>query len=271
MAYKLTALDIDGTLVNDEGIMSERTKRTLLDAIEAGHKIAISTGRPPVGVKEICDRLGVNLPVISYHGGLVTDEAGKVVHSDIINKDDLHFIYELAKDYDQTIHIWTLDGRFVTNRMDRFTLKYMDRMGYREGKIYDCIKDPSLLDVPAMKIMWHGEIEDIQKIKAEVHERVKHLPVNDYHARPFYIEFVSEHIHKGVALDKLAGYYHVAQDEVIAMGDGDNDIPMLIYAGLGVAMENAPEDVKAVSDIVAPSNNDDGVAWMLDKYVLKRG
>lgn len=269
--YKLTALDIDGTLVDDNGVMSARTRKTLLDAMDAGHKVAICTGRPPVGVREIRDALGRDIPIISYHGGLVTDENGAVVYSDTLRQEDKMFLYELAKEYDQTIHIWTLDGKFVTNRVDKFSLKYMDRMGYRGGTIYNCTEDPSLLELPAMKLMWHGEIPDIQSIKGEVHERVKHLPISDYHARPFYIEFVSKHIQKGVALGKLAEHYGIKQSEVIAMGDGDNDIPMIEYAGLGVAMENAPDDVKRYANLIAPTNNDDGVAWVLDKYVLNRG
>jgi Cof subfamily protein (haloacid dehalogenase superfamily) len=118
------------------------------------------------------------------------------------------------------------------------------------------------------KILWSDEVEKIEQYNREVG---KHLSdnVNFHPSRPYFLEFVDINASKAIAMERLGEYYGIDRSEMIAVGDGYNDLSMIEYAGLGVAMANSPDYVKEKADYITLSNEEDGVAHVINKFILK--
>jgi hypothetical protein len=117
------------------------------------------------------------------------------------------------------------------------------------------------------KLLWYDEIERINAFEKEMHDLLG-PSVNFHTSQPFFLEFVDVNASKAIALEKLGAYYGIQREEMIAIGDGFNDLSMIEYAGLGVAMENAPEEIKRIADYVTLSNENDGVAYVIEQFIL---
>jgi hypothetical protein len=117
------------------------------------------------------------------------------------------------------------------------------------------------------KMLWYDEIERINAFEKEMQNKLG-ASVNFHTSQPIYLEFVDINASKAIALEKMGEYYGIKREEMIAVGDGFNDLSMIEYAGLGVAMDNAPDGVKRASDFVTLSNEDDGVAYVIEKFIF---
>ena len=120
------------------------------------------------------------------------------------------------------------------------------------------------------KILLIGGIDDIQEVRRCVEAGGLAEKVNFYTSKPQFLEFINKETSKGDAMARIGEMYGIRREEMIAIGDGCNDIPMLEYAGLGVAMANAGEEVRAKADYVTLSNEEDGVAAVIEKFILNR-
>jgi len=136
-----------------------------------------------------------------------------------------------------------------------------------EPQVYTDVKE--LIDIGVSKVLWYDEIERIKEFERRL-DGLLNLTVNFYTSQPFYLEFVDQNVSKAVALEKMGEYYGITREEMIAVGDGFNDLAMIEYAGLGVAMGNAPEEVKNAADYVTLSNDEDGVAKVIEVFILNQ-
>ncbi len=265
MAYKLMAVDIDGTLLDDNSRLTENTKKTIRLGVEIGLIFTIATGRPIQGVEYLNKMLDLDLPFITYNGAMVVMGRSKeILYEQKLSPTDTKDIVELGLKYGVTVMVWKDNGLFVP-LMDARVEEYK-HISNVEPVLISNIQE--LTRNGATKVLWYGEEEEIQKYQKEMAGLLSDH-VNYHTSRPYFLEFVDKNASKAIAMEKLGEHYGIKQSEMIAVGDGYNDLSMIEYAGLGVAMGNAPDDIKEKADYVTLSNEEDGVAHVIREFVLK--
>lgn len=266
--YKLIAVDLDGTLVRSDQSISQRTIDTLVHLQKMGVKVTVASGRPTYGTAHVADTLRLDEfggYVMSYNGGEIYDWSTKSrMHAQTLNKDIIPYIYIYAKEhglpvmtyFDKEVVSEVEDDEYINYSVmrNRMTLRRVDDFvtTVQGADIVKCIivGDPTLL--PAMET----ELRETLKGKAGV-----------FRSEPFFLEMVPEGIDKAKGLSILLNKIGVKREELIAFGDGYNDISMIEFAGMGVAMENAAKEIKNAADFVTRSNNDDGIVYALEKFI----
>ncbi|MGL5379862.1 sugar-phosphatase [Clostridium sp.] len=268
--YKLIALDMDGTLLREDKSVSERTKKTIQEARDMGVTVVLATGRPIEGVRRYLEELkmlGENDYVLSYNGALVQKTKNKEAVSEIaLSGSDVHYLHNLSKELGVNIHAFSEKQGLITPKNSKYTEveATINEIKVTEVDFTKVDKDDVII-----KIMMIDEPEilgaAIEKLPKEVYE--KYTVVK---STPYFLEFLNKEANKGTGVELLANHLGIKREEVITMGDAGNDLHMIEYAGLGVAMENAFEEVKKAADYITDSNNNDGVAKAIEKFVLNK-
>lgn len=263
MKYKLIAVDIDGTLLNSQGILTKRTRDTIHRLWKDGIHFAISTGRPIQGVMPLVEEIGLDLPLITYNGSMVlTATTREVIYQRVMEPHAVRDVYALGESLGVTMLLWS-NNRLYTNRVNEKS-KYYSKITNTELERIDSLET---LEKETTKILWHDEVERINELLASIPGRFNNESVVYHTSRPYFLEFVDKEASKAIAIEVLSKSYSITRDQVMAIGDSYNDISMLEYAGLGVAMGNAPEDIKKVADVITATCDEDGVAEAIEKYV----
>ena len=275
MMYKMIALDMDGTLLNDEKKVSNRNKRAIEKADDFGVKIVVSTGRLFTSASFFGEMIGVKSPIISSNGAYIREkDRDEVIYERLLGSENAYKIVNLCKKHDLYCHLFTSDTVF-TEKIIYASFNYAN---YNldmpdDKKININVIKPN--DWEAIIEKYKDKIlkaviadEDSDKIIA-LRKDVCDLDVEVVSSFSNNIEIMSKGTSKGDAVRVLADFYGINKDEVICIGDGENDISMIKYAGLGIAMGNAIDEVKDAADFVTLSNEDDGVAHAIEKFVLQ--
>ena len=267
MDYKLIAMDLDGTLNNDQKIITEKTKTALMAAQERGIRLALASARPSPGlfkerdILRLQDHQGI---LMSYNGGRIVDAATGNV------------LFETSMDLDQTKQVLRrLEELPVTPILDDGVQFYVaDKNGYKVD--YECKNNQmtctevgnlaDFLTFAPIKILMSVQPEELPQVQQQI---VAFLPedLTVVQTAAFYLEVIPKIINKGQGIRDICTVLGIAPAQVISFGDAANDIPMLREAGMGVAMGNAADAVKAAADMVTLSNNDDGIAAALEKLL----
>ena len=267
MAIRLAALDVDGTLLAPDNSITPATKEAIREAKAAGIEIVVCTGRAFVEVRDILRQL----PEVRYlscgTGAYALDVWTMETLYECSMPEELgRQAYRAVAQADCMVHFYTgLSVRHSRWCMDHFT-------DYMEEKMRTLMEQSHIIvdDLDAFVERYHGPVEKLYvtfPIRAEyekAYEAVRKLPVFLTDGGwAVDLEVMSRDTDKGVALRALAEKLGIAREQVLAMGDSGNDCAMLRYAGVGAAMGNAGEQAKKAADVIAPSNREDGVAWML--------
>ncbi|GGJ95534.1 hydrolase [Lentibacillus kapialis] len=264
----LIALDLDGTLLTDDKQISMRNREILKKAINDGHIVVIATGRPHRASIDYYRTLELNTPMVNFNGALIhhpTDNKWDVLHNPMPVR-TAHRIVNVC--YDLKVH------NILAEVMDTV---YMDQYDEKILEIFQATRQDSPFTIGSLK----NKLQDnptsllIHPKEDNIHTLRQHL--DDYHAEliehrkwgaPWnIIEIVKKGLNKAVGLKKIAHYYHIPEERIIAFGDEDNDLEMIDYAGVGVAMGNAIDELKAVAKHVTDSNENDGISMFLEDYL----
>ncbi len=265
--YKIIAIDMDGTLLREDRSISKETIRTINLAREKGIKVVLATGRPIEGVKSYLEMLGLvgrDEYVLSFNGALVQNTlTGDIIIRNTLKGKDYKRLYQLSKEININIHAFSRLG-CITPKIS----KYSEVEGVINGIPIRVLPVEETLDEEdIMKIMLIDEpwIVDaaVDKIPKEIFEDYTVL-----RSTPYFFEFLNRSSNKGEGIRALADTLGVKQQEVMCIGDAGNDYHMIKYAGLGVAMGNAFDEIKEIADYVTKSNNEDGVAHAIKKFAL---
>ena len=268
MKYKLIACDLDGTLLNENRQVSERSRAAILRFVDAGGIFVTATGRPFLGTDIVNDLFDRDMPFIVFNGAAAyMGKSKELLFESFLDFKFAKEAFDIGQERDFAQVIWTR-SELRANRICEWTLRYQSLYTNLDMPI---ISDLSQLgdDVNSIaKVLWLLEPDKVEKFR---HEMIDFFgeKLNCFSSLPFILEFVSPGASKGVALAEVGRILGVSSSEMIAFGDAYNDVSMLEYAGCSVAMENAPDDIKESCDIVAPSNNNDGVATVIEQIVLK--
>lgn len=263
MAYKMIALDMDGTLLNSNLEMTKKTIDYLKRCMESGIKVVLSSGREYNAIEKYSDILGIRDYQIALNGSVIFDPVeyksvaeysiDKDIYMGLINRlDESGYPYVVYDNRDYYNDSKELNGQFAD---------LMKRVTGIEGIKVDSYHKINIPTKILLGIEDKNLVKDVQKQFMDEAE-LKTLISGDH-----IIEIVRDDVNKGVALKYLAEQYGIKREEIIAFGDSENDIDMLTFAGTGVAMGNAFEHVKSISDFVTKSNDEDGIVYALDKYL----
>lgn len=267
--YRLIAVDLDGTLVRSDQTISSYTQEVLLRLQRKGIKVVIASGRPTYGTSHVANTLHLDEfggYVMSYNGGEISNWATKeMLHAQTLDSDVLPYIYMFACEHGMPI--MTYVGKEVVSEVaDNDYIRYSsmrNRMPIRQvGNFLEATQGAQIV-----KCIIVGESEQLVSVETELQTALGQR-ASAYRSEPFFLEIVPQGIDKARGLEVLLQKTGIRQTELIAFGDGYNDIPMLQFAGMGIAMENANEEIKKAADMVTCNNNDDGVALALEKLLF---
>ena len=264
MEYRLIATDMDGTLLDENSTITPATCEAVKKAMDKGVKFILCTGRPVRGVKKYVDQLGLDCPVITYNGAVVVHSTtGEIIFSQNMDTAEARMVYETALEKGTWFIVWS-QNRLYTNRFGPETDFYQNITSSQASLIEDF---DSLLARGITKMLWGAEPETLDSWIEEL-KTAGFSETTFTKSRRYYLEFFSNRTSKAVAMEKLGEYYGIKREEMVALGDQTNDLPMIEYAGLGIAMGNAVEAVKAVAGCITAPNTEDGVAKAIEKFIL---
>ncbi|WP_053956694.1 Cof-type HAD-IIB family hydrolase [Inediibacterium massiliense] len=271
--YKLIVSDMDGTLLNSKNIVSEENKRAFQKLIDQNIHIAIATGRIYTSAKVYAKYLDVVTPIIACNGAIVKDlKNDEILYESYMKKEDVLNVIEICKKYGLYYQFYNEDT-FFTEKLAYSSLKYSEwnKTLKEEDRVrIEVIQDGyQYIQNHDEKIYKMSLMSDDQNVLREARKELESIQTLEI-SKSWYnnIEVMNKGVSKGNAIEQLAKSLGVKQEEIISFGDNENDISMLTYAGLGVAMGNSEEIVKKSADYVTSTNDEDGVAKALYKFVL---
>lgn len=267
MAYKMIFSDMDGTLLKSVSEISEKNINTIKKAVDNGTEFIICTGRGVYGVERFLEQLqliGREGYVICQNGAAVYNlQNMELVLRHNFSAKDLRPVIECARKKDIEIYLYD-DRTFLAEAETERTRKYCRVMGADMRILPDGLSYEGYFT----KCLLSASHEKLQELRQEVEPLVKDK-LNMFYSSSTYLEFVKKGVNKGHALEETAEKAGVPLSEVIAIGDSDNDLPMIQAAGLGVAVANAAEHVKQAADFVTHGTcEEDAVAEVIEKFIL---
>lgn len=270
MAYEIIALDIDGTLTNDEKVITEKTKNALIKIQQMGKKVILATGRHPFGVIPYAEELQLKKYggyLLCFNGGVavkVTENGFETLYSKEFPNEYIPIVCEIVKNSNITVNTFKEDLIVANQKVNKYTYVEHEITKLPFKQVKDFVR---YVDFPVNKLLLAGEPEEIDKYQ----QTIKYYldgKADVFKSAPFFLEVVPFGVNKGAGLAPLLEKMNLTKENLIACGDSYNDITMIGYAGLGVAMENAEEDVKKIANYITSSNNDDGIYEVIEKFML---
>jgi Cof subfamily protein (haloacid dehalogenase superfamily) len=266
----LIACDVDGTLLDDDETITPRTRDAVRAAVAGGAQFILATGRPPRWIRPVVEALGFAPMAVCANGAVVYDPAtDRVVSARTLDVDTLAELAVLAT---RVIPGAGLAVERIGERAhDTATPQFISSPGYEHAWLNPDNTEVSiedLLSAPAIKLLIRKTGARSADMAAEL---AKHLGIDGditYSTNNGLVEIVPLGISKATGVEEVAGSLKIGSDEVVAFGDMPNDVPMLLWAGHGVAMGNAHPDVLAVADEITAANTDDGVGRVLERWWL---
>lgn len=268
MSYKMIILDLDDTLLGNNHKISQRNKEALMNVQEQGGKVVLASGRPTYGMVPFAKELSLaeyGSFILSFNGGkIINCQTNEEFFSQTLSVEAVRRLNEISQREGVQIHTYVGD-EIVTAEDNPYTSIESDLTGL-PIKLVDSFMDG--VTEPVVKVLMVGEPEHLQtvekKLQAELGDEFSVM-----RSKPFFLEFTDKGITKGTSIEKLIQEVGVKREEIIAVGDSYNDQEMIEFAGLGVAMGNAPEDIKEVADFVTDTNVNHGVAQVVEEFLLK--
>ena len=261
MKYKLIVLDLDGTLTNSKKEISSRNRETLIRIQEQGIRLVLASGRPTYGIVPLANKLRMNEFggfILSYNGGeIINWETKEMMYENVLPNEVVPVLYECH------LSILTYDGAEIVteNSQDPYVQKeaFLNKMAIRETN--DFLTDITL---PVAKCLIVGDAGKLIPVESELCIRLQGK-INVFRSEPYFLELVPQGIDKALSLSVLLENIGMTREEVIAIGDGYNDLSMIKFAGMGIAMGNAQEPVKKAADYITLTNEEDGVAEAIER------
>lgn len=268
MRYQVLVLDLDGTLTNSKKEITEPTRKALAEIQQAGKIVVLASGRPINGVVPLARELELKKYggyMLSFNGARITRCAtGELIYNRTVPREVIRPIFEYVR---------KLEGVNIISYSDTeiFSAKEPGRYTLLESRINDMnvvVADdfPSALPPSVNKLLLPGEPDVLEALIPKLKKQYHGL-LSIYRSEPFFLEIMPQNIDKAASLQKLLNSLGMTADEMICCGDGYNDVSMIEYAGLGVAMGNAQTAVKASADFVTRTNDEDGILHVINLFM----
>ncbi|MCM2980276.1 Cof-type HAD-IIB family hydrolase [Niallia circulans] len=268
MSYKMIVLDMDDTLLTDDHIISEATKTALMLAQEKGVKVVLASGRPTYAMLDAAKELRLaeyGSFILSFNGAKITNcQTNEELFSSTLSPETVHQLFDLSQRENIWIHTY-MNDEIITQENNPFT----EIEGKLTGLPIKTVADfKQTVSTPVVKVLMVKEENYLKEVEARLQKELAN-DLSVMRSKPYFLEFTELGVTKGTSLAILIEKLGISREEVIAIGDSYNDVAMIEFAGLGVAMGNAPDDVKQLADYVTDTNNNDGIAKVIDTFILE--
>ncbi len=269
MKYKLLVLDVDGTLVNNAKEISKQTLATLLKVQQMGVRIVLASGRSTFGLRHLIEKLELKINggyILAYNGAQVIDiKNDEVLFEKRIDPQQIPYLERKAKQNGFDIFTYH-KNQLITTNPDNKHIRDEAELNGMEIVAVDNLSEAVDFS-PCKCVLVSDDEEALVGLKDHWRKRLGGV-LDVYRSEPFFLEVVPEFIDKGNTLGVLIDNLGIGVEEVMAIGDGRRDYSMIQLAGLGIAMGNAQESIKACADFVTADNDNDGVAQAVQKFIL---
>lgn len=268
MAYEMIVLDLDGTLTNKDKIITPKTKEVLMKAQQQGKRVVLASGRPTYGVMPLARELELETYggyILSFNGGIIINcKTEEEVFARQLPAESNGRITDLA--IDQGVNILTYEGNKIIT-MDS-TCPYVKKEALiNKLEVEEVVDFKQYVDFQVPKFLMLDDGDFLAMVEPRVKAALgKNFSV--YRSEPYFLEILPKGIDKAQSLERLLELVGLTKEQMICCGDGYNDLSMIKYAGLGVAMENAVLPVRLAADYITTSNNEDGVARVVEKFMF---
>lgn len=263
MTYSYLALDFDGTLLTSDHIIDEKTENALLLAQQQGVKLILASGRPTFAMTKFAQQLQAAQfggYLLSFNGSYMFDLATNTrISADELTADEVLSLYNYSKNFAFSTLIYD-ETTILTDTINHYASIEAEITGMEMAEITDFHR-------PSAKVIFVHTAEYIDEIEAQVKAELGEK-FTVARSLPFFLEITPKGIDKGASLTKLFNLIDAKPEELIACGDGGNDLTMIQFAGLGVAMDNARPEVKQAADYITADNNSHGIAAVIEKFIL---
>ena len=264
--FRLLVLDLDGTLTNSKKEISPRNRQTLLRLQQEGVRLVLASGRPTYSIAPLADALQMKEHggfILSYNGGEIIEwGTGRLLYKNLLPDDVLPVLYTAAVHNEQAI--LTYDNEYIlTESPDNEYVRKEAFLNKMKIRAVDDFLEAAPLPLPKCLIV--GDPDRLIRTEAELSLRLQGQ-ISVYRSEPYFLELVPMGIDKAHSLSVLLDKLGLTRETMVAIGDGYNDLSMIRFAGLGIAMANAQEPVKQAADYITLSNDEDGVAAAIETH-----
>lgn len=266
MQYKMLVLDMDDTLLTDDHKISDLNKKVLLEAQAKGVYVVLASGRPTSAMTSYAKELELDLNdsyIISFNGAIISQaKDDQILFEQKLTVKQIHDLYDYS--VKTKTHIITyLDDEIISETDSEYIEVEKEITGMAHRKVAS-FKD--YIDRPAVKCILLENPAYLKSVENDLIKAMPHLSVSM--SKPFFLEVAQQGIDKAASLKLLAEKLNIHQSEIIAVGNAGNDLTMIEYAGLGVWVDNVTPELRDKADLIVASNNNDGVAEVVQKYIL---
>lgn len=266
MEEKVLVLDIDGTLTNSRKEISEATKKAIRGVLERGHRVILASGRPTCGMRRYEEELELERYggyLLSFNGGRIVDcLTGNIIYQRTLPLTIVPGLYRFAREHDCGL-ITYFGERIISAFQPDEYVELEAKINGMDIKVVENFRE--YVDFDINKCLLTAPPEKAPKLEQTLAEKYGDM-VSVYRSEPFFIEIMPKNVDKATCLDKMLQSIGLSRENAICCGDGFNDISMIKYAGVGVAMGNAQPQVKEAADVVADTNDNDGLVEIVKKY-----
>jgi len=264
MSIRLIVLDLDGTTIGDDYVVPARVAAAIRAACERGIDVTLATGRSYAGTRRYAEELGLEAPLICYQGGAIVEAAtGASLYSATVSRESVRAALDLARANKWYLVLYDQRNAFVDEWI--MPAEFYEQLIHPETILVPDLRE--CLERDMAKFLFMDEPERIPAIEAVLREHFgERLEIVRSHAR--FVEGNPPGVSKGSALELLAGRLGVSRSEVLAIGDSDNDVSMLAWAGVGVAMGQGTAAARAAADWIAPPFAAGGAAVAIERFAL---
>jgi len=269
MAYEMIVLDLDGTLTNTQKVITPKTKQALMKIQEDGVKVVLASGRPTAGIVKLAKELCLDKYegyILSFNGARIIDVKTKeIIYNKVLPKEMIPDIFKAVKELEVGILTYEEDEIILGNGIDEYNQLESRVNGIPMKEVDDFA---SYINFPVNKCLLTAHPDKILHAETVLKQKFGEY-LNIYKSEPFFLEIMPRNIDKAYSLSKLLNHIGLTRKQMICCGDGFNDLTMIRFAGLGVAMENAQEAVRNEADFITYSNDEDGIAYVIERFIEK--
>ena len=271
LPYSIIALDLDGTLTNSEKIITLRTFDALMKAQREGVRLVLASGRPTFGIAALANQLQLadyGGYVLSYNGGRIIDWCKKtVIFSQVVDQKLVPILYDFAEKAQLPIVTYLPDAILASKNEGEYLAEEARINGMPVVVAQNFVEEAMQIAGGSTKFLIPGEPELLIQLESEMKAALSEQ-MEVFRSAPFFLELPPKGIDKAQSLQRLLTHRGLERESLMAFGDGFNDLSMIQFAGQGVAMANAVEEVKSIADFVTTSNEEDGIAHALEQLLF---
>jgi Cof subfamily protein (haloacid dehalogenase superfamily) len=260
----LVLADVDGTLVTEDKILTERARKAVIALQEAGIRFAITSGRPPLGMAMLFDALDIETPIAGFNGGLFVERDLTILEEKTVPPDVARQAIDLMRA--QGLDTWVYSGNdwLITKAIaphvarEAWTVKF-------QPKVVADVREH--LQQVAKVVGVSDDLEKVQRCEAEAQAAFGQRATAT-RSQPYYLDVTNKNANKGAVVEYLSQHVGVPEEEIATIGDQQNDVLMFKRSGFSIAMGNASDEVKAQATAVTDSYNNEGFAKAMESFIL---